>query len=230
MPRCLYILLSFIFTLCLIGCAKSDSSNNSKSTVKPATPIMHNIKAPKPGKIIGLIAEKGERISKDQPLFAMQDETLSKQLATVTTEIAKEEAKLKVMQTGIPASTPVNLAGLQAQQKAAQQKAEKMNLLYAQGGVSRKQAEAAQQELVEANRALANAGNQTSIKPASKEEQDLQSKKITALKEQQNKLHTQLQSNEVLCPATCIVKEVKSKNGDMVKADQVIIVLETAQE
>lgn len=230
MHRSLYILLSLIFIFCLLGYTNANSTNIAKPATKASAPVIYTIKAPKAGKLIGLIVEKGERISKGQPLFAMQNEILSKQDAAVTTEIAKEEAKLKVMQTGIPAVHTVNLTSLQNQQKAAQQKAAKMNSLYAQGGVSRKQAEAANQELEAANQALARAGNQVSTKPASKEEQESQSKKITTLKEQQNKLHIQLQANEILCPATCIVKEVNAKNGDMVKLDQIILILEETKE
>jgi len=230
MNRLIYIFLSLICIFSFTGCTKQNSFSSSNASTKPSTPIIHTIKAPKAGKLIGLIVEKGERISKDQPLFAMQDETLSKQMVSVSTEIAKEKAKLKVMQTGIPSSAPVNLTALQAQQEAAKKKAAKMNSLYAIGGVSRKQAEAAQQELVQANQALANASKQTSTKIASKEEQEIQAKKITALKEQQNKIRTQLQANEVTCPDTCIVKEVKVKNGEQVQSNQVILILETAQE
>ena len=229
MRRYLHILLTICLLLALSGCSQKAPTTAKQTSKTPTTPQTYNITAPKAGKIVGLIAEKGERISKDQPLFAMYDEELSKQMSTLVTDIAKEEAKLKVMQTGVPSASGVSQATLQARYQAAQEKAAKMNNLYAQGAISRRQAEAAQAELAAASSALAS-GGAASTKPASKEEQEAQGKKIAALKEQQNKTRQALQKNEVVCPATSIVKEVKLKNGDMVTTNQLVLVLEEAQE
>lgn len=223
------LLIVFILLTLASGCGQQ------KPTSSPAQPAVkkqiqiYNITAPKPGKVIGLILEKGERISKDQPLFAIADELLNSQVNKVTTEVAKAEAMLKVMQTGSPAPNTANIPVLQAQVDTAQQKAAKMNQLLAIGGVSRMQAQTAQSELQQAKQALANAQNQAlAAKPASPEAIANQEKQIKALKEQQSALHKQLQQNEVVSPATCIVKDVKIKNGDNVNTQQILIVLEDA--
>lgn len=231
MQRCLYIIVaSLLACFCLAGCAKTATPTPATVT-KKAGGQTYTITAPKDGKAIGLILEKGERISKDQPLFAMQDDVLKAQMAKVTTEIAKEEARLKVMQTGVTTVAPLDVSALTAAQNAAQQKANKFNNLLAQGAVSRKQAEQAQQELTAATQALQAASRQgLTTQPASKEAQAVQQQKLTALKAEQDKIRKQLQSTEVNSPATCIVKEVKIKNGATVKKDQVIMILEEAQE
>ena len=54
------------------------------------------VKAPTAGKLIGLISEKGERISKGQPLFAIGDAQLDKQVKDLATQVCQgPEADLK---------------------------------------------------------------------------------------------------------------------------------------
>ena len=69
--KLLYLLFcTFVCALLLGGCA----TQNDKSLGSAAISIpSYAIKAPSAGKIIGLISEKGERISKGQPL-RMQEE------------------------------------------------------------------------------------------------------------------------------------------------------------
>ncbi len=211
------------------GCSQQKPNSSSAKPAEKKQIQIYNITAPKPGKVIGLILEKGERISKDQPLFAIADEVLSSQLNKVTTELAKAEAMLKVMQTGTPAPNTANLPALQAQVDTAQQKANKMNSLLAIGGVSRVQAQAAQSELQRAKQALANAQNQSSAsKPASPEAIAEQEKQIISLKKKKKDLQKKLHQNEVASPATCLVKEIRVKNGENVNTQQILLVLEDA--
>lgn len=232
MQRSIHIIMIVIFTIfVLVGCSKNNSTTIKKENPQEFKPVTHTITAPKAGRVIGLIAEKGERISKDQPLFAIADEELSQQFAKATTEIAKEEAKFKIMQTGIPESSDANLPALQAKVETAQQKASKMNSLLTIGGVSRRQAEQAQEELLLAQQALNSAKQQSlASKPASPEELAEQEKKIAALKEAKNKIEVKLQQNEVLCPATAVVKDVLVQNNTSVSTNKPILILETTKE
>ena len=122
----------------LSGCSlqKTEGSLGSGTISIPT----YAVKAPTAGKLIGLISEKGERISKGQPLFAIGDAQLDKQVKDLATQVAKAEADLKRMQQGTPTAAPVADTSLaQANVAAAQQKAAKMNSLLAQGAVSRNQ-------------------------------------------------------------------------------------------
>lgn len=214
----------------VIGC-KQNQPIVSQKQKQDVTPKLYTMTAPKNGTVVGLIAEKGERISKGQPLFAIKDENLVKNLDKIAAEIATAEAKLQVMKNGKPINTGMSLSTLQSRLEKAQQNADKMQRLFSMGAVSRKQAEAAQAELRQATQALAAAQQATKIsKPASPEEQEAQAKQLEALKESKQQLVIKLQSNEVLCPATCIVKEVKIKNGAEVKKEQPILILEESKE
>lgn len=140
-------ILCCMATVCLTafslsGCSlqKADNSLGSGTISIPT----YAVKAPTAGKLIGLISEKGERISKGQPLFAIGDAKLDKQVKDLATQVAKAEADLKRMQQGTPTAAPVADTSLaQANVAAAQQKAAKMNSLLRQGAVSRNQAQAA---------------------------------------------------------------------------------------
>ena len=182
--KLLYLLFcTFVCALLLGGCA----TQNDKSLGSAAISIpSYAIKAPSAGKIIGLISEKGERISKGQPLFAIENTKLDKQVKELKLQIAKSEADLKRMQQGTPTAVPAgNLALAQANVTAAQQKAAKMNDLLAQGAVSRNQAQAAQNEL---NQALAQLQAATSVSvsfhPATPAQIEAQQKLIEQLKKQ----------------------------------------------
>lgn len=205
----------------LSGCSlqKADNSLGS-STISIPT---YAVKAPTAGKLIGLISEKGERISKGQPLFAIGDAKLDKQVKDLATQVAKAEADLKRMQQGTPTAVPIADTSLaQANVAAAQQKAAKMNSLLAQGAVSRNQAQAAQEEL---QRAIAQlqAASSVSFKPASPAEIDAQQKLIVQLKAQQAAAIAQQEKNEGNSPCTGIITDLQAANNATVQKDQVIL-------
>lgn len=228
MQRLIHIIFSvFLIASLCIGCSSSQkATSNANSSSK-----LHTITAPKTGKIVGLIVEKGERISKDQPLFAMADEQLSKDLEKSSADLAAAEAKLKVMQNGTAVPNTANIPALKARQQKAQENAAKMERLLAIGGISRAKADAARQELQQANNALAAAQQQTeSSKPASPEAIEAQQKEISSLKAKQNVLISKQQENEVLCPATGVINDIKVSNGTYVKERQIVLVLEEAKE
>ena len=205
----------------LSGCSlqKADNSLGSGTISIPT----YAVKAPTAGKLIGLISEKGERISKGQPLFAIGDAKLDKQVKDLATQVAKAEADLKRMQQGTPTAAPVADTSLeQANVAAAQQKAAKMNSLLAQGAVSRNQAQAAQDEL---QRAIAQlqAASSVSFKPASPAEIDAQQKLIVQLKAQQAAAIAQQEKNEGNSPCTGIITDLQTANNSTVQKDQVIL-------
>lgn len=205
----------------LSGCSlqKADNSLGSGTISIPT----YAVKAPTAGKLIGLISEKGERISKGQPLFAIGDAKLDKQVKDLATQVAKAEADLKRMQQGTPTAAPIADTSLaQANVAAAQQKAAKMNSLLAQGAVSRNQAQAAQDEL---QRAIAQlqAASSVSVKPASPAEIDAQQKLIVQLKAQQASAIAQQEKNEGNSPCTGIITDLQAANNATVQKDQVII-------
>ena len=205
----------------LSGCSlqKADNSLGSGTISIPT----YAVKAPTAGKLIGLISEKGERISKGQPLFAIGDAKLDKQVKDLATQVAKAEADLKRMQQGTPTAAPVADTSLaQANVAAAQQKAAKMNSLLAQGAVSRNQAQSAQDEL---QRAIAQlqAASSVSFKPASPAEIDAQQKLIVQLKAQQAAAMAQQEKNEGNSPCTGIITDLQAANNATIQKDQVIL-------
>ncbi len=216
-----------ILTACLAllvagGC--SPQSSNSLGSASLSVPT-YAVKAPATGKLLGLISEKGERISKDQPLFAIGSDAVDGKAKETATQLAKAEAALKRMELGTP--TPVAMGDLpaaQAQVAAAQQKAAKMNSLLAQGAVSRNQAQAAQNELAAATAALQTASSAAvQTKTASPEQIAAQKKLVEQLKQQQNAALTQQQQNEGVSPCTGIITELVAKNNDSVQKDQVVL-------
>lgn len=204
----------------LSGCSLHNSLGSGTISIPT-----YAVKAPTAGKLIGLISEKGERISKGQPLFAIGDAKLDKQVKDLATQVAKAEADLKRMQQGTPTAAPIADTSLaQANVAAAQQKAAKMNSLLAQGAVSRNQAQAAQDELQRAIAQLQAANSvSVSFKPASPAEIDAQQKLIVQLKAQQAAAIAQQEKNEGNSPCTGIITDLQTANNSTIQKDQVIL-------
>lgn len=218
-------ILTACAALLLSGC----SLQNGKSLGGAAISIpTYDIKAPAAGKILGLISEKGERISKGQPLFAIEDTKLDKEVKDAAAQLAKAEADLKRMQQGTPtasvAGADISLA--QANVAAAQQKAAKMNSLLSQGAVSRSQAQAAQAELARATAQLQAASQiVVSMKPASPEQLEAQKKLIEQLKAQHASLLQKQQENEAQSPCTGIITELRAASNATAQKDQPVLQL-----
>lgn len=216
-----------ILSACLVLLATSGCSPQSSNALGSATLSIPTfaVKAPAAGKLMGLISEKGERISKGQPLFAVSTEAVDGKAKELATQLAKAEADLKRLEVGTSAPVPVvDLTSAQANVAAAQQKAAKMNSLLAQGAVSRNQAQAAQNELAAATAALQTASNVAiQTRPASPEQIAAQKKVVEKLKEQQSAALAQQQQNEGVSPCTGIITELIAKNNDSVQKDQVVL-------
>lgn len=208
--------------LLISGCAGQADKKLGSAAISIPT---YAVKAPSAGKILGLISEKDERISKGQPLFAVEDTKLDKQVKALAAQVAKAEADLKRMQLGTPQAVQTgNLALAQANVAAAQQKAAKMNSLLAQGAVSRSQAQAAQNELNQAVAQLQAATSVTvSMQPASPAQIEAQQKLIEQLKKQQAKALAQQQKNEAQSPCTGVITDLLLQTNAVAAKDQVVL-------
>lgn len=216
-----FLLLTAIFTG---GCQAPKSKSAAKN---PAQTVSYTIKAPIAGKIIGLIAEPGERISQGQPLFAISDENLDRQVKNLQTQLAKAEAELKRLEQGTVNAAPQgDIQAAQARVAIAQQKAAKMNQLLAQGAVSRNQAQAAQAELAQATAQMQSAAQlAVSSRPASPEAKAAQAKTIEQLKKQLVQAQALQQANEAVSPCTGTIAKVKAANNTEVTQNQEIIII-----
>lgn len=222
-----YKLFSVILLLLATGLLSSCQTNTDAAGKNIAQPASYTIKAPAAGKIIGLIAEPGERISQGQPLFAISDENLDQQAKNLQTQLVKAEAELKRMEQGTVNAAPAgDIQAAQAKVVLAQQKAAKMNQLLAQGAVSRNQAQAAQAELAQAQAQMQAAAQiAVSSQPASAEAKAAQAKIIAQLKEQLAQAQALQQANEAISPCTGIITEVKAANNTIVTTNQEIIII-----
>lgn len=223
LTKTLSILLLLLTTI-ISGCSTSSSTGKTLGEGKIAIPT-YKIKAPATGKILGLISEKGERISKGQPLFAIADDNLDQAVKDTATQLALAKAEMKRLQQGTALPTPaVDISAAQADFYAAQQKASKMNNLLAQGAVSRNQAQAAQRELQEASIRLHTAAQAgTQMQPASPQSLDEQKKRIEQLRTQHQAALLKQQANEATSPCTGIITAINAKINDIAQKGQLIL-------
>lgn len=226
MRYCKLFLTLLLTALLLSGC--SSSGQNKKIGSAPLSIPSYEVKAPASGQIIGLITEKGERIGKGQPLFAISDPQLDAQVKQLAEQTAKAAAELnRLEQSSVNAAPPPgNLASAQAKLAEAQQKAAKMNNLLAQGAVSRQQAQAAQAELQQASASFQAASQAAvSMQPASPQAIAAQQKLLEQLKRQQAQATARQQANEASSPCTGIVTQLQAANNDAVRQGEAILEL-----
>lgn len=223
------ILFSLLLAVFFIGGCGSQQHKKlgSGSLLIP----VYEVTAPTSGQILGLIAEKDERIGKGQPLFAIGDSQLDAKVKELTAQTAKAAAELKRLeQSAVNAPPPADLTQAQARLAAAQQKAAKMNNLLAQGAVSRQQAQAAQAELQQASASL-QAASQASMntRPASPEAIAAQKKLLEQLQQQQAQALSMQQANEAVSPCTGVITSVAAGNNAAVRKGQTVLEI-TANE
>lgn len=220
-------ILSIFFSLAFIisGCSSSENAQ----TIGSGTLTIPECKitAPAAGKIQGLILEENERISKDQPLFAVVNDNIGEQTAAAATKLAKAKAELKEMESPTPSSgISNNLPEAQAAYDAAKQNADKMNYLLSIGAVSQKQAQAAQSALAAAEADL-NSASQHNIlfKTATPATIAAQKELVQKLQQEETELKMLQSKNEVLSPFTGIILKKYAENNANVTAKQDILYL-----
>lgn len=184
---------------------------------------VYEITAPADGKILGLILQKGDRIGKEQPLFAVEDQQLTAQIKEAAADISRTEAEIKAMQNGQDKADPAAIDAAQQQYEQASAQETKMAALYRQGAVARRQYEAASAAKAAAQAALSAArGADQTIKASP----GTIAQKQEELKTLQTKYNALLQKQLALeeeSPCTGIVTEKYLNAGDTAAAGQKVL-------
>lgn len=212
-----------IFIALLTSACRNDSTQPALGSGKVYFPV-YDITAPAEGKILGLILQKGDRIGKEQPLFAIDDEQLSSQIKQAAADAARAEAELKVMQNGQshPANT-ASLASAQQQYEQAASQEAKMASLYKIGAVARRQYEAAADAKTAAEAALSAAQSSGTAVKASPEAIAQKEAELQNLQQKYNALLQKQLALESESPCTGIVTETFFKTGDTAAAGAKIL-------
>jgi multidrug resistance efflux pump len=208
-----------MFCLLLSGCNASKAKHVIKLSGKIETPLTA-ITAPRAGKVLGLILEKGDRIRKGEPLFAIAKKGDDEGINKATTELARAEAQLKNAKSGASAAQmaaaqgAVESASISVTQ--AQQLYQKMSNLYKIGGIAKKKLDQSQENLAEAeaNYSATQAHLRQLSTKASPESVAGLEEKVKNLKAAYDKEIQNQSANETKAPSTCTVTDVLLKNGE----------------
>ena len=225
------LILGTVFLL-LAGC-----SRQTRQTVHlqgKVEAVTTTLQAPAAGKVQGLIVEKGDRIRKGEPLFGVADGTGTSVPGKAAQELAKAQAELRRAQAGGSAvdraAAAAAVQSAVADLQTASATYQKMNRLYAIGGVSRRQLEQSAQNLTAAQNRLAAAQaelNQAQRTPPA-DPAALQAK-VKTLKEAYER-EAEQSANEVKAPFTGLVGELKARNGATVRQGQPVLTLTSTAE
>ena len=209
---------TFIIFTILIMLFSAACKNETKAPALGSGSVyftVYDITAPAEGQNFwGLFWQKGDRIGKEQPLFAIDDKQLAEEIKQADANAARAEAELKIMQNG--QSSPNNgaaLAAAQQQYEQASAQEAKMASLYKIGAIARRQYEAASAEKSAALAALNAAQNAGSLVKASPEAIAQKQEELKTLKKNYNALMQKQLALETESPCTGIVEE-KYHNAD----------------
>ena len=214
---------TFIIFTILIMLFSAACKNETKAPALGSGSVyftVYDITAPAEGQILGLILEKGDRIGKEQPLFAIDDKQLAEEIKQADANAARAEAELKIMQNG--QSSPNNGAAQQQYEQASAKEA-KMASLYKIGAIARRQYEAASAEKSAALAALNAAQNAGSLVKASPEAIAQKQEELKTLKKKYNALMQKQLALETESPCTGIVEEKYHNAGETAAAGEKIL-------
>ena len=214
---------TFIIFAILIMLFSAACKNETKAPALGSGSVyfVYDITAPAEGQILGLILEKGDRIGKEQPLFAIDDKQLAEEIKQADANAARAEAELKIMQNGQSTSNNgAALAAAQQQYEQASAKEAKMASLYKIGAIARRQYEAASAEKSAALAALNAAQNAGSLVKASAEAIAQKQEELKALKKKYNALMQKQLALETESPCTGIVEEKYHNAGETAAAGE----------
>lgn len=214
---------TFIIFTILIMLFSAACKNEAKAPALGSGSVyftVYDITAPAEGQILGLILEKGDRIGKEQPLFAIDDKQLAEEIKQADANAARAEAELKIMQNG--QSSPNNAAAQQQYEQASAKEA-KMASLYKIGAIARRQYEAASAEKSAALAALNAAQNAGSLVKASPEAIAQKQEELKTLKKKYNALMQKQLALETESPCTGIVEEKYHNAGETAAAGEKIL-------
>lgn len=214
---------TFVIFIILIMLFSAACKNETKAPALGSGAVyftVYDITAPAEGQILGLILEKGDRIGKEQPLFAIDDKQLAEEIKQADANAARAEAELKIMQNG--QSSPNNGAAQQQYEQASAKEA-KMASLYKIGAIARRQYEAASAEKSAALAALNAAQNAGSLVKASPEAIAQKQEELKTLKKKYNALMQKQLALETESPCTGIVEEKYHNAGETAAAGEKIL-------
>lgn len=187
---------------------------------------VYEITAPAEGKILGLILQKGDRIGKEQPLFAVDDQQLAAEIKEAAADVGRAEAEIKTMQNGKDSgNNPAAIAAAQQQYEQASAQEAKMSALYKQGAVARRQYEAASAAKTAAQTALSAARGAGQTVKASPEAIAQKQEELKTLQTKYNVLLQKQLALEEESPCTGIVTEKYLNTGDTAAAGQKVLII-----
>lgn len=220
-----FILTIAIILITALCAACADKSQNVLGSGEVYFPV-YKITAPAEGKVLGLILEVGDRIGKEQPLFAVDDQQLAGELKNTAADVARAEAMLKAMQGGgSQTNNAASIAAAQQRYNEAAAQETKMAALYKQGAIARRmyeQAAAAKAGAAAALSAAQNVGQHTQSSP---EEIAQKEKELAALKQKYNALMQKQLALETESPCTGTVTEKFLNTGDIAAAGQQVLTI-----
>ena len=225
-----YYLLALVLVLglCAAGCGTTKTKSTVTLTGKIEVPLLA-ITAPREGKILGLILEKGDRIRKDEPLFAITQKSEDAGIEKATSDLARAEAELKNAKSGASAAQIGAATGAVASSEATvtqyQQLYTKIANLYNVGGIAKKKVDQAQADLVAAQENYTATKQylqqlQTRATPTAVSDLETKVQKLKAAYDAELKAQT---ASEVHAPSTCRILEVLVKNGATASVGQNIM-------
>lgn len=227
--RKISVFLSLLFLVFSVTACKQAVSPTPIRFTGKIEAARYTITAVKDGEIRGLILEKGERIRKGQPLFGLGTQDTDPAADQAAAELAKAQAELNrnSAATGAAAraAAAANLQNSLSEVQNARQAYNKMQQLYAIGGISRARLQQSQTNLDQATASLnaARAQLERSSQIQSPEEAEAQRKKVQELKDAYEKSVLAVAGSEVSSPTTGIVREIWVGNGTKVKQQQKVM-------
>lgn len=224
-----WLLLLILFcTLIISGCSPNKTKRTLTATGKLENPVTA-ITAPRSGKVLGLILEKGDRIRKDEPLFAIAQKEQDAGVEKATVELTKAEAELKNAKGGASAIQIAAARGAAANAEISVTQARelqtKMERLYQVGGIAKQKLDLSRENLAaaEATQAAAQERLQQLTTKATPEAIKSLETKVQQLKtayEAETKKQT---ANEIHAPSTCLVTDILVKNGSEAAEGQTVM-------
>lgn len=218
-----FLLILLIIFIPLLSACKNETSKPILGSGEVFFTV-YDITAPANGKILGLILEKGDRIGKEQPLFAIDDQQLTAEIKQAAADAARAEATLKAMQGGQSSGNNASaLASAQQQYEQASAQEAKMAALYKQGAIARRQYEAASAAKAAAQAALNAAQNSGQSVKAAPEEIAQKQKELQELQKKYNILLQKQLALEEESPCTGIVTEKFLNAGETAAEGQKVL-------
>lgn len=193
---------------------------SASGSIQPITPV--NISPKQPGRVVALLVEQGDRVTRGQELARMDDANLQGQLLQAEGTLAAAKANLRKLQTG---NRPQEiqqaeqaLQEAQAQMIAIRATHESNRALYASGAISRNDLETSRSEYEAAQARIDRLQQQYSLLQAGARQEDIELAQAQ-VKQAQGALltiQTQIQDTVITAPFSGIVTQKYADVGAFV--------------